>query len=96
MAEGTVALQLPGYGKADLFTGTDFPLETAQAMRRGVVESLVGLNTQAQEKDPSSSGCAVVMLSPDVSTGLPGLGGDACPGSRDASMVALVGSGPDR
>ena len=97
MAEGTVALQLPGYGKADLFTGTDFPLETAQAMRRGVVESLVGLITQAQEKDPSSlwlcGGDAPVLMSALASRGLVVT---HAPDLVMQSMVALVSSGPDR
>ena len=97
MAEGTVALQVPGHANADLFVGTDFPIETAQAMRRGVVESLVGLIAQAQEKDPSSlwlcGGDAPVLLSALASRGL---AVTHAPDLVMQSMVALVSSGLDR
>ena len=97
MAEGTVALQLPGYSTSDLLAGMDFPLDTAQAMRRGVVESLVGLISQAQEKDPSSlwlcGGDAPVLMSALVSRGL---AVTHAPDLVMQSMVSLVSSGPDR
>ena len=65
-------------------------------MRRGVVESLVGLITQAQEKDPSSlwlcGGDAPVLMSALASRGLVVTHADLVM----QSMVALVSSGPDR
>ena len=97
MAEGTAALQLPGHATSDLFAGTDFPLDTAQAMRRGVVESLVGLISQAQEKDPSSlwlcGGDAPVLMSALASRGL---AVTHAPDLVMQSMVSLVSSAPDR
>ena len=66
-------------------------------MRRGVVESLVGLITQAQEKDPSSlwlcGGDAPVLMSALASRGLVVT---HAPDLVMQSMVALVSSGPDR
>ncbi|QNI74584.1 type III pantothenate kinase [Synechococcus sp. NOUM97013] len=97
MAQGTVALQLPDHAISELLAGTDFPIETAQAMRRGVVESLVGLILQAQEKDPSSlwlcGGDAPLLMSVLASRGL---AVTHAPDLVMQSMVALVSSGPDR
>ena len=96
MAEGTVALQLPG-STSELLAGRDFPLDTAQAMRRGVVESLIGLIWRAQEKDPSElwlcGGDAQVLASELISRGLAVM---HAPDLVMQSMVSLVSSNSNR
>lgn len=53
MAEGTQALRAPEVDLLYLNDGILFPGDSFEAMRRGVIESLVGLIIRAQQLDPS-------------------------------------------
>jgi len=53
MASGTQALTNPDDQEQDPCDGVSFPTDSCEAMRRGVIESLVGLIVRAQDLDPS-------------------------------------------
>ena len=53
MAAGTEALTNPEEQRQDPCDGMSFPRDSCEAMRRGVIESLVGLIVRAQDLDPS-------------------------------------------
>ena len=53
MAEGTQALKIPSAQEPSQGNGIPFPRDSCEAMRRGVIESLVGLIVRAQQLDHS-------------------------------------------
>ncbi|KZR83478.1 type III pantothenate kinase [Synechococcus sp. MIT S9504] len=97
MAAGTQALTDPGDQMQDPSAGTPFPRKPCEAMRRGVIESLVGLIIRAQELDPSPlwlcGGDAPLLVQPLLSQGLEV---NHAPDLVMQSLVKLVSPAPDR
>ena len=97
MAAGTEALTDPDDHTQDLSAGPPFPRKPCDAMRRGVIESLVGLIIRAQQLDPSPlwlcGGDAPLLLQALLSQGLDV---NHAPDLVMQSLVKLVSPAPDR
>ncbi len=97
MAEGTVALTNPDGQMQAPSAGTPFPRDSCEAMRRGVIESLVGLIVRAQELDPSPlwlcGGDAPLLVQ---ALQIQGLEVNHAPDLVMQALVSLVSPAPDR
>ncbi len=97
MAAGTEALTDPDDQRQDSCDGVSFPRDSCEAMRRGVIESLVGLILRAQELDPSPlwlCGGDAPLLVRALQT--QGLELNHAPDLVMQSLVTLVSPAPDR
>ena len=97
MAVGTEALRDPDDQRQDLCDGLSFPRDSCEAMRRGVIESLVGLIVRAQDLDPSPlwlCGGDAPLLVQALQT--KGLELNHAPDLVMQSLVTLVSPAPDR
>ena len=97
MAEGTQALPGSDAEEQSASDGEPFPRDSFEAMRRGVVESLVGLIIRAQELDPSPlwlcGGDAMLLASALLEQGLEV---NQAPDLVMQSLVKLVSPDQDR
>ena len=97
MAAGTQALTDPDDQKQEPCDGLSFPRDSCEAMRRGVIESLVGLILRAQDLDPSPlwlCGGDAPLLVQALQT--QGLELNHAPELVMQSLVTLVSPAPDR
>ena len=97
MAAGTEALPDPDNQNQDFCDGVSFPRDSCEAMRRGVIESLVGLIVRAQDLDPSPlwlcGGDAPLLMQALLTQGLEL---NHAPDLVMQSLVTLVSSAPGR
>ena len=97
MAEGTQALKIPNAQEPSPGDGIPFPRDSCGAMRRGVIESLVGLIVRAQNRDPSPvwlCGGDAPLLEPVLLN--EGLEVTHAPDLVMQTLVRLVSPAPDR
>ena len=97
MAEGTQALKIPNAQEPSPGDGIPFPRDSCEAMRRGVMESLVGLIVRAQNRDPSPvwlCGGDAPVLEPVLLN--EGLEVTHAPDLVMQTLVRLVSPAPDR
>ena len=97
MAEGTQALPEADADECKPNDAQPFPSHSCEAMRRGVLESLVGMIIRAQELDPSPlwlCGGDAALLAPVLLDR--GLAVNHAPDLVMQSLVRLVSPGPDR
>ena len=97
MAAGTQALTDPDDQRQESCDDVSFPRDSCEAMRRGVIESLVGLILRAQELDSSPlwlCGGDAPLLVRELQT--QGLELNYAPDLVMQSLVTLVSPAPDR